>query len=143
MLMDEDSRYSMVQYMCQKGETAKKVIGTISDMTSLFSERVCVLRRTDRKKLKWIRSGGGREDIGHSYQPWLKQKGIVHELTMTRLQECTSRVIHLNGTPLGMVHHVAELPEWVEEVVDEGCQYSLFYPQLTSELEHQQELHTY
>lgn len=101
-LLDEYSGYSMVRFMVRKNETAERLKEMICEMENLFTSKVKLLSCVNRNSVKWVRSDGGGEYVGHQLQDWFKRRGIMHEVTTAYSPESNGSAERLNRSLLDM-----------------------------------------
>lgn len=92
----------MVCFINQKREAGKAVKYMITELENMFNSRIETLHCLNRSAVKWRRSDGGGEYIGDHFQLLLKQKGIVHEITMVCSSVSNRRAERLNRTLIDM-----------------------------------------
>lgn len=80
-LLDDFTGYSLVRFLYLKSEAGDGVIEMIKEIQTLSHSRIGTLTSTNHKTVKWIRSDGGGEYMGHEFQNWIKKRDIVHEVT--------------------------------------------------------------
>lgn len=122
-LIDEYSGYSMVRFMKHKTETGGFVREMILEAESLFNETIGTLYLIRRKKVKWLRSDGGGEYISDTFSEWLKERGIIHEITTAYSPESNGRAERLNRTLIDMARSMllqtdpeVSKPFWAEGI---------------------------
>lgn len=99
-LLDSNSGCSMMKFIFWHSETSQAVIELIRALESLFNSKVGSLTSIDRKLMKWLCSDKGCGYVGHQFQNWLKQRGIVHEVTTAYSPKTNGCVERLNCTLL-------------------------------------------
>lgn len=70
----------------------------IRRLENLFNARVGTLSCVYQNIVKWLRSNGGDEYVEHEFQNILKEKGIIHEVTIAYYPESNGRAEQLNYT---------------------------------------------
>lgn len=71
----------MVRFMQCKSERADAVISIITELGKNFTSKIVLLCCTDRNTIRWMKSDGGEKYVEESFQKWLKERAIVHEVT--------------------------------------------------------------
>lgn len=102
MLMDEHSGISHVRLVGRKNQAADSVKEMRAESENMFPANLTKLVVMNRPGLKWLRSDGGSEYLCNRLQSWLKEKGIVHELTTPYSRESNGKSERLNSTLLDM-----------------------------------------
>lgn len=64
----ECSKYSLVRFIHQKSKAASRVIKIIREVENFFNSAMRNLSCINRNNVKWMRSDGGRECVGHDFQ---------------------------------------------------------------------------
>lgn len=100
--LDDHSGYALVRFVNLKNEVAEAIIEMIREIENLFNFKTQNLMSVSRNIVKWVKSDGGGEYVGHKLQNWLKQKGIVHEVTTPYSPESNGSAERLNRTLMDM-----------------------------------------
>lgn len=100
--LDDHSGYALVRFVNLKSEVADALIDMVRELENLFNFKTQEIRSVNRNIVKWVKSDGGGEYVGHKLQYWLKQRGIVHEVTTPYSPESNGSAERLNRSLMDM-----------------------------------------
>lgn len=89
--IDECSGFFLVRFISRKDEACKAVNDMVQAMGNLFHLKTWMLTCVDQNIVKWIRSDGRGEYVGHQFQNWLKQGKLSHEIATAYSAESNGR----------------------------------------------------
>lgn len=101
-VMDEYSGYSLVWFTYRKTETRDNVIEIVRELKIILSACTETFNWIDRKFVKWLQSHRGGEYDNNSFQNWLKQQRIIHQVKNAYPPESDGREQCWNGTHICM-----------------------------------------
>lgn len=101
-LHDDCSGFSLIRFLRRKSKASEAVQEMVKEIQNLFNTNVSHFMIMNRKNVKWLRSDGGGEYISKVARAWMKENGIVHELTTLYSPESNGKAERLNRTLLDM-----------------------------------------
>lgn len=124
--MDECSGYSLMQFINRKIETENALIEMVREPENLLSACTGTLKCIGRKSVKRLQFDGGGEYVSHIFHTWLKQRGMIYEVTTAYSPESNEKTERLNMTLVDMTRTMLTSPAVIRkdlwaEAINTAC----------------------
>lgn len=94
--LDSCSGFSLVKFLHRKRGAAETVIKMVQEVENLFHSRMKRRTTINRNMVKSLRSDEAREYVGSDFHKWLKNRGVVHQVTTAYSPKSNVKVEPLN-----------------------------------------------